>query len=101
MGVEPNKIIYSMIGVSKFINKRPILKDIYLSFSTAQRSGGWPERRRQEFAFENTGRGGRDFNGKTVIAPGIRWFLEQEPQLDDAMSVRETVEQGSMRLSIC
>ena len=39
MSVEPNKIIYSMVGVSKFINKRPILKDIYLSFFTAQRSG--------------------------------------------------------------
>jgi hypothetical protein len=29
MSVEPNKIIYSMIGVSKFFNKRPVLKDIY------------------------------------------------------------------------
>ena len=32
MSTEPNKVIYSMIGVSKFYNKRPILKDIYLSY---------------------------------------------------------------------
>jgi len=32
MSVEPNKIIYSMIGVSKFYQKKPILKDIYLSY---------------------------------------------------------------------
>ncbi len=30
MSIEPNKVIYSMIGVSKYYDKRPILKDIYL-----------------------------------------------------------------------
>ncbi|MEJ2034331.1 MAG: ATP-binding cassette domain-containing protein, partial [Deltaproteobacteria bacterium] len=29
---EPNKIIYSMIGVSKFYDKKPVLKDINLSY---------------------------------------------------------------------
>ena len=29
---EPNKIIYSMIGVGKKIDKKVILKDIYLSY---------------------------------------------------------------------
>ena len=39
MSNEPNKIIYSMVGVSKFYNaegtasrNKPILKDIYLSY---------------------------------------------------------------------
>jgi ATPase subunit of ABC transporter with duplicated ATPase domains len=32
MGNEPQKIIYSMIGVSKFYNKKPVIKDISLSF---------------------------------------------------------------------
>jgi ATPase subunit of ABC transporter with duplicated ATPase domains len=37
----------------------------------------------------------KDFNGRTVIAPGHTvGFLEQEPQLDDKLSVREAVEQG-------
>ena len=29
---EPNKIIYSMVGVGKFYDKKPVLKDIYLSY---------------------------------------------------------------------
>ena len=32
MSSEPNKVIYSMIGVSKFFNKKPVLKDINLSY---------------------------------------------------------------------
>ena len=32
MSTEPNKIIYSMVGVSKFYDKKPVLKDIYLSY---------------------------------------------------------------------
>ena len=40
MASEPaNKVIYSMIGVSKFHDKKPVLKDIYLSrISTGPRS---------------------------------------------------------------
>ena len=32
MATEPNKIIYSMVGVSKYYDKRAVLKDIYLSY---------------------------------------------------------------------
>ncbi len=32
MAAEPNKIIYSMVGVGKFYDKKPVLKDIYLSY---------------------------------------------------------------------
>ena len=32
MSNEPNKIIYSMIGVSKFHDKRAVLTDISLSY---------------------------------------------------------------------
>jgi ATPase subunit of ABC transporter with duplicated ATPase domains len=32
MSIEPNKVIYSMIGVSKYYDKKPVLKDIYLSY---------------------------------------------------------------------
>ena len=32
MSTEPNKIIYSMVGVSKFYDKKAVLKDIYLSY---------------------------------------------------------------------
>src|SRR5207253_854389 len=32
MSTEPNKVIYSMVGVSKFYDKKAVLKDIYLSY---------------------------------------------------------------------
>ena len=32
MTTEPNKIIYSMVGVSKFYDKKAVLKDIYFLF---------------------------------------------------------------------
>jgi len=96
MSPEPNKVIYSMIGVSKFYNKRPILKDIYLSYFYGAKigvvglNGSGKSSLLRILAGVDT-----DFNGKTVIAPGHTvGFLEQEPQLDDSLSVRETVEQG-------
>ena len=38
MSDQPNKIIYSMIGVSKYYDKRPVLEDISRPISTAPRS---------------------------------------------------------------
>jgi sulfate-transporting ATPase len=32
MATEPNKVIYSMVGVGKYYDKRAVLKDIYLSY---------------------------------------------------------------------
>ena len=32
MSVDDKKVIYSMIGVSKYYDKKPVLKDIYLSY---------------------------------------------------------------------
>jgi ATPase subunit of ABC transporter with duplicated ATPase domains len=32
MSNEPNKVIYSMIGVTKRYDKKVVLKDIYLSY---------------------------------------------------------------------
>ncbi len=96
MSNEPNKVIYSMVGVSKFFNKRPILKDIYLSYFYGAKIG--------VVGLNGSGKSSllrilagvdKDFNGKTVIAPGFTvGFLEQEPLLDDARTVREVVEEG-------
>lgn len=96
MANEPNKIIYSMIGVSKFHNKKPILKDIYLSYFYGAKIG--------VVGLNGSGKSSllrilagvdKDFNGKTVVAPGHTiGFLEQEPHLDDTKTVREIVEQG-------
>jgi ATP-binding cassette ChvD family protein len=96
MSDEPNKIIYSMIGVSKFFNKRPILKDIYLSFFYGAKIGvvGLNGAGKSSLLRILAGVDG-DFSGKTTIAAGHTvGLLEQEPQLNDNLSVRETVEQG-------
>jgi ATP-binding cassette ChvD family protein len=38
----------------------------------------------------------KEFNGKTIMTPGLTvGMLEQEPRLDDDMTVREVVEQGA------
>jgi ATP-binding cassette ChvD family protein len=96
MSDEPNKIIYSMIGVSKFFNKRPVLKDIYLSFFYGAKIG--------VVGLNGAGKSSllkilagvdEDFTGRTTIASGHSvGLLEQEPQLDKGLSVRETIEQG-------
>ncbi len=96
MSDEPNKIIYSMIGVSKFYNKKPILKDINLSYFYGAKigvlglNGSGKSSLLQILAGVDT-----EFNGKTTISPGLTvGFLEQEPNLDPEKTVREIVEQG-------
>jgi energy-dependent translational throttle protein EttA len=93
---EPNKIIYSMVGVSKFHGKKQVLKDIYLSYFYGAKIG--------VIGLNGSGKSSllrilagtdRDFLGETVLSPGHTvGFLEQEPQLDPNKSVREIVEQG-------
>ena len=96
MGNEPNKIIYSMIGVSKYYDKKPILKDIYLSYFYGAKIG--------VLGLNGSGKSSllrilagvdKEYNGETVLSPGHTvGLLEQEPKLDDKKTVRETVEEG-------
>src|SRR5437660_180781 len=39
MSTVPNKVIYSMIGVSKYYDKKAVLKDIYLSYFYSAKIG--------------------------------------------------------------
>ncbi len=96
MSTEPNKIIYSMIRVSKYYDKKPVLKDISLSYFYGAKigviglNGSGKSTLLRVFAGLE-----RDFNGETVLSPGHTvGFLEQEPLLDDARTVREVVEEG-------
>src|SRR5256714_634065 len=92
----PDKIIYSMVGVSKFHGKKQVLKDIYLSYFYGAKIG--------VIGLNGSGKSSllrilagvdKEFIGETVISPGHTvGFLEQEPQLDETKTVRETVEQG-------
>ncbi|VAX31154.1 Energy-dependent translational throttle protein EttA [hydrothermal vent metagenome] len=96
MSKEPNKIIYSMIGVSKYYDKKPVLKDIYLSYFYGAKIGviGLNGSGKSSLLRILAGKD-KEFNGEAVIAPGYTvGFLEQEPELDDSKTVRESVEEG-------
>ena len=96
MSNETTKVIYSMIGVSKYYDKKPVLKDIYLSYFYGAKIG--------VLGLNGSGKSSllrilagvdEDFNGKTVLSPGHTvGFLEQEPHLDDKKTVRAIVEEG-------
>src|SRR5262245_33143964 len=91
-----NKVIYSMVGVSKFYDKKPVLKDIYLSYFYGAKIG--------VIGLNGSGKSSllrilagvdKDFNGQTVISPGYTvGYLEQEPLIDDSRTVREVVEEA-------
>ena len=93
---EPNKIIYSMVGVSKFHGKKQVLKDIYLSYFYGAKIG--------VLGLNGSGKStllrilagvDKDHLGETVLSPGYTvGMLEQEPKLDETKTVREIVEQG-------
>ncbi len=94
--VEPHKIIYSMIGVGKKIDKKVILKDIYLSYFYGAKIG--------VLGYNGAGKStllkilagvDKDFEGQISLQPGYTvGFLEQEPQLDPEKTVREIVQEG-------
>ncbi|MBU2027257.1 MAG: energy-dependent translational throttle protein EttA [Proteobacteria bacterium] len=96
MANDPNKVIYSMIGVSKVYDKKPVLKEIYLSYFYGAKIG--------VLGLNGSGKSSllrilagvdTEFIGKTILSPGHTvGFLEQEPKLDDTKTVREIVEQG-------
>src|SRR6266702_7956185 len=96
MAIEPNKVIYSMIGVSKFYDKKPVIKDISLSYFDGSKIG--------VLGLNGSGKSSllrilagvdKEFNGQAVLSAGYTvGFLEQEPRLDENKSVREIVEEG-------
>ena len=96
MANEGNKVIYSMIGVSKVYEKKPVLKDIYLSYFYGAKIG--------VIGLNGSGKSSLlkilagvddEFLGKTILSPGYKvGYLEQEPRLDETKTVRQIVEQG-------
>ena len=96
MATEPNKIIYSMVGVSKFYDKRAVLKNIYLSYFYGAKIG--------VIGLNGSGKSSllrimagvdREINGEAVLSPGYTvGYLEQEPFIDDSRTVREVVEEA-------
>ncbi len=96
MSDEPNKIIYSMVGVSKYYQQKPVLEDISLSYYYGAKIGvlGLNGAGKSSLLRIMAGRD-TEFEGSTSISPGISvGLLEQEPELDDGKTVREVVEEG-------
>ena len=96
MGQEQNKIIYSMMKVSKFYDKKPVIKDISISYFYGAKigvlglNGSGKSTLLRIFAGVD-----KDFNGETTMSSGLTiGLLEQEPELDDSKTVREAVEEG-------
>ena len=93
---EPNKIIYSMVRVSKFYDKKPVLKEISLSYFYGAKIG--------VIGLNGTGKSSllrilagkdKEFDGETILADGLTvGYLEQEPLVNVEKSVREVVQEG-------
>jgi ATP-binding cassette ChvD family protein len=100
MSQEIDKIIYSMIRVSKKHGQKEVLKDISLSYFYGAKIG--------VLGLNGSGKSsllkilaGEDqsFDGKTGIAPGYTiGYLPQEPLVDETRTVREVVEEGLSEL---
>jgi len=93
---DANKIIYSMIKVSKFYDQKPVLKDISLSYFYGAKIGVLGLNGAGKSSLLRIMAGVDDkFNGETVLAPGHTiGYLEQEPLVDSEKTVRQVVEEG-------
>ncbi|MEY3284371.1 MAG: energy-dependent translational throttle protein EttA [Acidobacteriota bacterium] len=96
MSQPPDKVIFSMVGVSKFYDKKAVLKDIYLGFYYGAKIG--------VLGLNGSGKSSllrliagvdKEYQGEVVLSPGYAiGYLEQEPRLDEAKTVRQIVEEG-------
>ena len=96
MSSDDKKVIYSMIRVSKFYDKKPVLKDISLSYFYGAKIG--------VLGLNGAGKSSllrilagvdKQFEGETILSEGFTvGYLEQEPLVDVDKTVREVVEEG-------
>lgn len=100
MSVDDKKVIYSMMRVSKFYDKKPIIKDISLSYFYGAKigvlglNGSGKSTLLKIMAGVDT-----EFNGHAVLSPGYTvGYLEQEPKLDETKTVRQIVEEGCQEI---
>lgn len=96
---DDKKIIFSMVGVGKtYPPSKQVLKNIYLSFFYGAKIG--------IVGLNGSGKStllkiiagiDREYSGEVVYAsPEYRvGYLEQEPQLDDSLTVKEVVMEGA------
>ena len=96
MSEDTKKVIYSMMRVSKYYDKKPVIKDISLSYFYGAKIG--------VLGLNGSGKSSllkimagidTEYNGETILSKGFSvGYLEQEPLLNEDATVREIVEQG-------
>lgn len=101
MSVDTKKIIYSMMKVSKYYDKKPIIKDISLSYFYGAKIG--------VLGLNGSGKStllkimagvDKEFNGETILSDGYSiGYLEQEPLINETKTVREVVEEGVQEIA--
>ena len=96
MSPDINKIIYTMMGVGKYYDKKPVLQDISLSYFYGAKIG--------VLGLNGSGKSSllrilagvdKEFVGQTILSAGYTvGLLEQEPLLNETRNVRQVVEEG-------
>jgi ATP-binding cassette ChvD family protein len=96
MSNETEKVIYSMIRVGKYYDKKPVLSDISLGYFYGAKIG--------VLGLNGSGKSSllkimagvdQEFVGEVAISPGYTvGYLEQEPLAGETRTVREVVEEG-------
>lgn len=99
MTTDSQKVIYSMVGVSKAHGQKVVLKDIYLSYFYGAKIG--------VLGLNGSGKSSllrilagvdKEHSGETHLSEGFTvGYLEQEPKLEAGKTVRQIVEEGMQR----
>jgi ATP-binding cassette ChvD family protein len=97
MAEDSNKIIYSMVKVGKVHGSKAVLRDISLSYFYGAKIG--------VLGLNGSGKStllkimagvDRDFRGEVHLTEGYSvGFLQQEPDLDETKTVKESVQEGA------
>jgi len=97
---EPEKIIYTMMRVSKTFQNKAVLKDISLSYFLGAKIGVLGLNASGKSTLLRIMAGvDQEYDGKAVLSPGYTLgFLEQEPLLDSDKTVKEVVEEGMQEI---
>ncbi|MAJ46521.1 MAG: energy-dependent translational throttle protein EttA [Planctomycetes bacterium TMED75] len=97
MSADGEKIIFSMMGISKTINKKSIIKDISLSFYYGAKigvlglNGAGKSTVLRIIAGEDS-----EYEGQVQMAKGFSTgYLEQEPLRNESRTVLEVVQEGA------
>ena len=96
MANEINKVIYSMIRVGKSYDRKPVLKDISLSYFLGAKIGvlGLNGAGKSSLLRIMAGED-KEFDGEAILSEGYTvGYLEQEPLVDVDKTIQEVVEEG-------